>query len=498
MRTKIFFLFLGAVTLMQSQNIGIPLEGLQGFWSFQGDLTDYSGNKHNGTGHNVKFVVDRFGNKDYACAFNGINSYVSTTYEGILGDKPRTVSFWLLPKPPMKSQSILMWGDDSLFPNNGGLFECSLDWPLSTLFFCVADAGVGFKSNCNPSDGKWHHYIYRFNGLFAKEIEIYEDGVLLTHMISKIYPNTLVRTRRNYNLTIGRLCDYDSLSFRGYLDDVAIYDRALSPDEISALYHAPDPLPKTSYASWLLYFLGTAMVVFIIVLLVRLRIKILVKRKNAQIQLERKWFEQESRVLRAQIDPLFISNSLNTIEQFIQTEDNDKAQLYLSTFSQLIRMQLESNTSENISLAQEIEIVEKYLEVESLRFNHIFDYELQVDKALDTSIHIPYFLIQPFLENVIYEGLLPKSGYKELDLKFERCDDRTLLCVIEDNGIERNVLQQTLSEKQRTGISFAQQRLSIFSRIEKHQYGVEQCKKEGEAAGPKGMRIIIKIPVLSQ
>src|SRR5204863_9458592 len=116
------------------------------------------------------------------------------------------------------------------------------------------------------------------------------------------------------------------------------------------------------------------------------------KEKN---QLLNNWYEQENRVLSAQMDPHFIFNSLNTIQQFIITNDNDKAQLYLSKFSRLIRKILESNTQEHITLAEEIDIIEKYLEIESLRFNNVFKYHISVDQGIDANkLKIPHFLIQ--------------------------------------------------------------------------------------------------------
>src|SRR5205823_5433640 len=154
------------------------------------------------------------------------------------------------------------------------------------------------------------------------------------------------------------------------VDDIFIFNRVLSPAEIMDLYRLPNPNRTKLILGWILLAMATIASILGILLLVRWRIAVAVNSEKEKNQLRNRWYEQENRVLTAQMDPHFIFNSLNTIQQFIIINDNEKAQVYLSKFSRLIRKLLENNTKENISLSEEIETFGKYIEIESLRFNN--------------------------------------------------------------------------------------------------------------------------------
>jgi tetratricopeptide (TPR) repeat protein len=208
----------------------------------------------------------------------------------------------------------------------------------------------------------------------------------------------------------------------------------------------------------------------------------------------------EQKLLRTQMNPHFIFNSLNTIQQFIITHENDTAQLYLSKFSRLMRKLLESNTKETITLKEEIEILEKYLEIESLRFNNVFSYTINVKEGVEPSqLNIPHFLTQPFVENAIWHGLLPKDGDKQLTITFEKQNEKTLLCSIEDNGVGRqNELRQHESEeKQSLAIGFIKQRLGLLSKVKKTNYTLELIDKKDEQGNNAGLTVRITLPILN-
>jgi ligand-binding sensor domain-containing protein len=208
--------------------------------------------------------------------------------------------------------------------------------------------------------------------------------------------------------------------------------------------------------------------------------------------------------ITAQMDPHFIFNSLNSIQQFIIARDNEKAQLYLSRFSRLLRKLLESNIDQMISLKDEKEIYEKYLEIESLRFNNVFDWQIIMAVDIDVSAtFIPNFLIQPFIENAICHGLLPKKGYKLLKVIFERIDERSLRCTIDDNGVGRKAAalnkNQQLTVKNKTlGLSIVQQRLLIMSKLNGGDYHVKITDKEDFEGTPTGTKVELVMPILKQ
>lgn len=483
----------------KAQIEGIPTDGLKAFWSFTGNANDMSGNARHGTGHHLQLTKDRFGNENSAYFFNGDSSCIFTHYPGILSNKPRCISFWAVVYDSVLYLPVVSWGRNGGALHPGELFTCGLNYNAQGASVDISGARLTFEVTEPVCDGIWHHYVFQFNKKRLRDVEVYQDGTLLTHEPYRFLKTTPVKTRLGAYVTLGASVD-SSRFFKGKLDDVAIYDRALGLKEILSLYGAPDPTKKPDYLKWLFFILVTALAFLLIFLIVRLRVNAALKKEKEKFELEKKWFEQENRVLKAQMDPHFIFNSLNSIQQFIIVNENDKAKQYLSTFSQLIKMQLERTTSENISLAQELEIIEKYLLIESLRFNNAFDYRITFENIQDTEIiHIPSLLIQPFIENALHHGLLPKLGNKELNIHFRYEDDRTLRCEVDDNGVGRKnpTAKQTAYKKKSLGVNFVQQRLANLSKIEKYPYGVEIIDKEDMDGNCSGTCIIIKIPIVN-
>ncbi len=513
MRTKLFSVafFLCLFYSIQAQlPADIPTKGLKGFWPFSGNANDESGNGHHGTVHNARLAADRFGNKNNAYSFDGHTSFISTLYEGILGANPRAVSFWALAHVNFREShgmEVVSWGDIQHYPHAGQRFGCS----FGGCFTCeqktehlgatvdAADAGVTFEGHESVVDGNWHHYIFQFKGRYVKDVEVYQDGLLLTHEPFRFYKNCLINTKPLMPVTFGVLTKPTMQSyFSGMLDDVAIYDRALSVEEIEALYQAPDPNKKFTVKKWVLPALITLAVLAGLVWLI---VRIALRREKQKNQLKNNWYEQENKVLKAQMDPHFVFNSLNTIQQFIIVNENEKAQLYLSKFSRLIRKMLESNINDSITLKEEIDLCERYLEIESLRFNAVFNYNIEIKRNADpASIHIPNFLIQPFIENAIWHGLLPKEeGEMLLHISFEVINKNTLLCVVDDNGVGRQQAQpkQVFERKKSLAITFIRQRLQLMSKMKKESYGVAITDKRHSNGSPLGTLIHITLPILT-
>lgn len=143
---------------------------------------------------------------------------------------------------------------------------------------------------------------------------------------------------------------------------------------------------------------------------------------------------------RAQMNPHFIFNSLNSIQQFILQGNSDEANKYLSRFSRLQREILHHCDHAFIPLKKEMDMLQMYLEIEQLRFNGSFDFLVTADRVVDTEeIKIPPMILQPFVENAIWHGLMPKEGSKKVTVFFTIDDNEEMLhCVITDNGIGRH------------------------------------------------------------
>jgi LytS/YehU family sensor histidine kinase len=177
---------------------------------------------------------------------------------------------------------------------------------------------------------------------------------------------------------------------------------------------------------------------------VRMRIKQIMKedrlRSEKEIlksELEKEMAGLEMSALRSQMNPHFIFNCLNSINRFILVNDNDTASEYLTKFSRLIRLVLDNSRNEKISLKKELETVNLYLEMEKLRFIDKFDFLINVKPELQTeNLLIQPMLIQPYAENAIWHGLLPKAKGGRLTISIEEQNNQ-LIVLIRDNGIGR-------------------------------------------------------------
>ncbi|MDZ7878918.1 MAG: tetratricopeptide repeat protein [Saprospiraceae bacterium] len=199
------------------------------------------------------------------------------------------------------------------------------------------------------------------------------------------------------------------------------------------------------------------------------RVRKKMETERLQNKTHRSLLEMKAEALRAQMNPHFIFNSLNTIEGFMLQNKTLEASSFLQKFSKLIRLVLENSRHATISLEQDLEVLRIYAQLESIRYEGTFQYEFDVDDdILDHSI--PPTLIQPFIENAILHGL--RHRFKSTEGGFLKITaeevDKNLVIRIEDNGIGRdnarkNQAQSTLSSKTSIGMDNTAERLRIFS-----------------------------------
>ncbi len=155
--------------------------------------------------------------------------------------------------------------------------------------------------------------------------------------------------------------------------------------------------------------------------------------------------EAKLSALQAQMNPHFVFNALNSIKRMILDGENEKASRYLSKFALLIRMTLNHSREAFVTLSENLEYLRTYLGMEQLRFNGTFSWKLSVADDIDPEeTLIPSLMIQPLVENAIWHGLLPSEKDKELSVDFSR-QDKTITCLIEDNGIG---IRQSQREKE--------------------------------------------------
>ena len=184
--------------------------------------------------------------------------------------------------------------------------------------------------------------------------------------------------------------------------------------------------------------------------------------------------------LRSQMNPHFIFNALNSIRSALIENDQKRAIHYLSQFSSLLRQVLDSSKNDLISLDQELQIIDKYVQVENTRFSDEIDYSRQkLDKNI-AQIKIPPLILQPLVENAIWHGLAPlNEKTKELRIYFDEQEERL---IIEDNGIglqqAKNKRQRRKIKRESLGIDNIKERLVYFNREYEKNYALRFLQKE--------------------
>lgn len=238
----------------------------------------------------------------------------------------------------------------------------------------------------------------------------------------------------------------------------------------------------------------------IVFLILRVRIKALHHRNTLlieKIELEKNLNKSTLTSIKAQMNPHFYHNALNTIQFFIYSDDKKNASKYLSKFSKLSRLILEMSEKEEISISEEILALNLYLDIEKARFNDKFIFNINIDEHINQEmVKIPPMIIQPYIENAIKHGLLHKKVECKLTISFSIVD-QNLQIIIDDNGIGR-VKSSELNKIKKQHESFSsmanQKRLEILN-MGKNKVAVKYIDKYDETGIASGTTVIILLPM---
>lgn len=251
---------------------------------------------------------------------------------------------------------------------------------------------------------------------------------------------------------------------------------------------------------WFKTILGILFVLYLYNL-INARIKSVRKKENERMQLIRQKTEFEKQLaeiklkaLVAQMNPHFIFNCMNSIQAMILSNQNMEASTYLTKLSRLVRSVLENSMKTFIPLQEVIDNLKLYLELESLRFDQQFNYDIQV-KGVDTySVEMPSMLLQPYVENSIWHGLLKKEGEKNILISFYK-EKNTLICEISDNGIGREKAAEMNLKKQHKslGTIITKEMFETLHKIRDTNYQVETIDLYEENHQPIGTKVVVKM-----
>jgi tetratricopeptide (TPR) repeat protein len=222
--------------------------------------------------------------------------------------------------------------------------------------------------------------------------------------------------------------------------------------------------------------------------------------QRKRLKAEQKSISMEQRLLRAQMNPHFLFNSLASIQNYIINENTDQASIYLSRFSQLVRNILDNSVEEFVPLEKEIETIENYLELQKVRYAGKFEYSIEIDIAIDTEIvQIPPMLAQPFIENSIEHGIKYKEMIGHIDVRF-LLEDSLIRFEVEDDGVGREkaheieVKQKTKHRSMATSITY--DRLLSINKKQKRKIKMEITDLKDASGKGCGTKVEFGIPVV--
>lgn len=271
--------------------------------------------------------------------------------------------------------------------------------------------------------------------------------------------------------------------------------RLLGRVSIWPLIHIPE---NQFWPAWIWGALG-AIIMSIMVSLIRFGVHQIRREEQLKLAFEKQLSKVEMGALRSQMNPHFIFNCLNSIDYYILKNETDKASDYLNRFSRLIRLILQNSRSNQVNLKDELEALKLYIEMETLRFQGQFLYSIQLDKGLlPVNYEIPPMLLQPYVENAIWHGLLHSDRPGRLDIILSM-EENSLICHITDNGVGRDASQginvKSSLKTWSMGTKITEDRLALFEKLYHNEATVNIIDLKDAAGRASGTRVELSIPV---
>ena len=227
---------------------------------------------------------------------------------------------------------------------------------------------------------------------------------------------------------------------------------------------------------------------------------ILQREKKKQLNLKQQLNLYMQKALIQQMNPHFFFNTLNSIQYYILKNDKVTSNKYLSMFARLMRTTLNNSQSEVIPLSDELDALKTYIELEQLRFVNRFDFSIEIEDDIDSgSINIPPFILQPYIENAIWHGLMNLEEGKNgiLLIRISRQENK-LLCIIEDNGIGREKAKEINAKSGKfpsLGTRITETRISLINQLYKSKFSVDYSDVLNDINEISGTRVEITLGI---
>jgi ligand-binding sensor domain-containing protein len=401
----------------------------------------------------------------------------------------------------LKNGHVLISVGDQIYEYNGQ--ENNLKNPRMKLDFS------GFKVNNQLIKKDNRFKINKWNSLPVNPIfEHFENNLEFNFIAVNYHENSSVSyswklegfDNKWSNFSDRKFMNYTNLPAGIYTFKVKAVDEAYkNVSVIQFRFEILTPFYKSFWFIFLVILLIGTTVYFVFTS----RVKKIKRETSEKIMNFQKLAESELKALRAQMNPHFMFNTINSIQELVLGNDDRTARIYFADFAKMMRMILENSTQKLITLEKEIDFLNLYLSFEKVRFKDKFELRLIVDERLETSLlKLPSMLIQPFIENAINHGLLHKESNGKLEVKFEQIDFENevfLKCTIEDNGIGREAAMKLNKwrKKQHHSISTTvnSERIELLNTIMENKkfYLLITDLKEGETATGTKVELLISI-----
>lgn len=332
------------------------------------------------------------------------------------------------------------------------------------------------------------------NGFFARAIITCGFGLSFTHFIRWVIKRFKVFNKKFSSQIIYLLLITLIITFIANLGYVLLlyHTGTLDKNQIQKVTGAS--LTRTFfylYYQELMVAFGWVSIYFLIHYIKGIRI---VEKERANMQI--KLIESEAQTLRAQMNPHFIFNSMNSIKSLINKNEIEKAANYLTTFSKLIRKLFNNSDKREVSLYDELETCKLYAQLEKMRFGNKIDFVFDIDERVDLKdIKVPTLILQPLIENAIWHGLMPKESGGKVVISVKE-NNGTVQCSIDDDGIGREMSKKYKSNYETThqskGMGLTRSRLELDKLLNKREEDIFILDKEDEVGKSEGTNVIIK------
>jgi hypothetical protein len=355
-------------------------------------------------------------------------------------------------------------------------------WETNTMPPIVHIASVLVNdSNCRQKNLEWDHN----NMSFRVESSSYKD-------VPKFYYR-LVGVDTGWHFT-----NLQEMSYRNLNPGIYSFQlRAANSDGIVSITPVEYGfiIQKPFWLTWWFILVEIAALIVVVYLIIQSRSRIIRKKEEEKTRVNKLIAEYQVIALRSQMNPHFIFNAINSIQRYVLEKDPKTAYFHLGKFSRLIRMVLNHSQDKNVMLGDELEMLRLYIDLEQLRFDN---FECDVQVASDIDLHhtyIPGMLLQPFVENAIWHGLMNLKGSKvpKLSLEISKSNEE-LKISIEDNGVgrERTLKMEKDPMRKSLGMEITGQRIELINKLNKeHRAKKKITDLYDDKNNPAGTRVEI-------